>query len=187
METLLHDFQAMYSSGWQSMMAAKLGLKTFTSSDVKLVDELDAVLQLAETDMTIFFRRLARLDVANANDDPLGDLLDAYYVPAQLNEEVRVRINDWLTSYLTRLTADGMEQPARRARMNAANPKYVLRNYLAQLAIDKAEAGDNSVVIELLDLLRKPYDEQPEREEFADKRPDWARTRVGCSMLSCSS
>ncbi len=187
LETLLQDFQAMYSSGWQSMMAAKLGLKTFTSSDVKLVDELDDILQLAETDMTIFFRRLAHLDVANANDDPLGDLLDAYYVPAQLNEEVRVRINDWLTSYLARLKVDGMEQPARRARMNAANPKYVLRNYLAQLAIDKAETGDNSVVIELLDLLRKPYDEQPEREEFAGKRPDWARTRVGCSMLSCSS
>ena len=115
LETLLQNFQAMYSSGWQSMMAAKLGLKTFTSSDVKLVDELDDILQLAETDMTIFFRRLAHLDVANANDDPLGDLLDAYYVPAQLNEEVRVRINDWLTSYLTRLKVDGMEQPARRA------------------------------------------------------------------------
>jgi len=78
--------------------------------------------------------------------------------------------------------------PAVRAqRMNAVNPKYVLRNYMAQLAIDKADEGDYSLINELCQMLKKPYDEQPEYQQWFAKRPEWARHKVGCSMLSCSS
>ena len=71
--------------------------------------------------------------------------------------------------------------------MNAVNPKYVFRNYMAQLAIESAEKEDYSLIQELYLLLKNPYSEQPENEKWFAKRPDWARNKVGCSMLSCSS
>ncbi len=166
------------------MMARKLGLARFERSDAALIGELEAVLQLVETDMTIFFRQLATVD---ANAPNAGLLADAYYVPEQLTDDARGRIERWLASYVARVREDGIEPATRRANMAAVNPKFVLRNYLAQLAIDKAQLGDYSMVRELLDVLRKPYAEQPGRESYAEKRPEWARRRVGCSMLSCSS
>lgn len=193
LELALDFYAQTYDAGWEAMMAAKLGLNTYErETDEPLIAELLEVLQLVETDMTIFYRRLAAIDVAN-DQKAVGDaeliaaLTEAYYVPSQLTDAVQTRIGAWLRRYLARVRRDGTSDEQRKERMNAVNPKYVLRNYLAQLAIDKAEHGDNSLVHELLELLRHPYEEQPQKEEFARKRPDWARQRPGCSMLSCSS
>ncbi len=193
LEAALKLYGDGYQQGWREMMAAKLGLRQFEASDETLVQELDALLQLTETDMTIFYRRLSEVGAgqetpAQASDTALLEpLLEAYYRPEQLTEEVRSRIAGWLRDYLRRVARDAIDPDERRARMHAVNPKYVLRNYLAQLAIDKSEGGDHSLVHELLDVLRHPYDEQPGKDKFAAKRPEWARNRAGCSMLSCSS
>jgi uncharacterized protein YdiU (UPF0061 family) len=188
LEDLLRGYVQTYQSAWQSMMAQKLGLRAFdAATDTALLTELDAVLRLCETDVTIFYRNLAAIGAAADGSDLLAPLLPAYYVPEQLTADVRSRIERWLRSYVLRVRQDGVAPARRLEQMNAVNPKYVLRNYLAQLAIDKAEQRDYSLVNELLDVLRNPYTEQPGREAFEQKRPDWARHRVGCSMLSCSS
>ncbi|WP_262920622.1 protein adenylyltransferase SelO family protein [Hymenobacter sp. 5516J-16] len=93
----------------------------------------------------------------------------------------------WLHRYFLRLQQERASPEAIREKMLAANPKYVLRNYLAQQAIEAAEAGDLSVLNRLMEVLKKPFDEQPEHEELAAKRPDWAREKPGCATLSCSS
>jgi serine/tyrosine/threonine adenylyltransferase len=187
-------YSTEFQKGWQSMMAAKLGLlKWDGESDEALVSDLLSILELAETDMTIFFRKLANVSAASAEQDStskeawLRTLIDAYYKPEQLTEAVTTQLVDWLSRYVERIRKDSTSDQERIVRMNSVNPLYVLRNYLAQLAIDKATNGDYSMIAELLDVLRTPYIEQPGKEAFAQKRPDWARNRPGCSMLSCSS
>jgi uncharacterized protein YdiU (UPF0061 family) len=190
LEKTLNGFETRYDALWREAMAAKLGFASFQeSTDVALIDDLDAVLRLAETDMTLFFRGLADLvpPATDSQGDPLGPLMAAFYEPAAVTGEVRAGFTAWITRYQHRLADDGVEPAARRKLMNAVNPKYVLRNYLAQLAIDKATDGDYSMIEELMEVLRRPYDEQPGKEIHAGKRPEWARTRVGCSQLSCSS
>ena len=140
-----------------------------------MITELNDLLQKVETDMTIFFRELC-----NINEPDVQNLSYAFY-----NSE-SIPLKEW-KSWLTKwwLRVDG--EPDRKL-MLATNPKYVLRNWMAQLAIDAAEQGDFSVCEKLHLMLKQPYSEQPEFEsEWYKKRPDWARNRVGCSMLSCSS
>ena len=194
LQQAVDNFAERYQREWKTMMARKLGLSAFEPhTDDALIKELLSILPSIETDMTIFYRRLADLDISVESPADISDeaimapLMDAYYVSGQVTGEYRAAIGNWLRGYISRARKDNTSPEARRLHMNAVNPKYVLRNYLAQESIDKAEAGDFSMIGELLDLLRSPYAEQPGKEKFAEKRPDWARHRAGCSMLSCSS
>ena len=138
---------------------------------------------LAQVDMTLWYRGLADLDLRQPR---VAALREAFYDHEALHEHHQA-LEDWLSRYASRALRDEPPPGERRAAMNAVNPRYVLRNYLAQQAIDRAEAGDEAGIAELLEVLRRPYEEQPGRESYAQKRPDWARDRPGCSMLSCSS
>jgi uncharacterized protein YdiU (UPF0061 family) len=152
------------------------------------------VLHACALDMTLTYRWLARLPSFAQGRPGAGEQADqsadallkaASYEPC--SDEDRVKLASWLQRYAAAAVGMGMDDQTRRVRMDAVNPKYVLRNYMAQLAIDAAAQGDSSVINELLQVLRAPYAEQPEAERWAVKRPDWARQRAGCSMLSCSS
>jgi uncharacterized protein YdiU (UPF0061 family) len=124
---------------------------------------------------------------ADATDEELlAPLQRAYYVET-LPPEAAAETLAWLRKLAERVRAEGHDPDHRRAQMHAANPKYVLRNYLAQEAITAAEQGDFTLIHELLDVMRQPYAEQPGRVRFAARRPDWAKHKPGCSMLSCSS
>ncbi|SOE21855.1 Uncharacterized conserved protein YdiU, UPF0061 family [Spirosomataceae bacterium TFI 002] len=184
-EEILEQYQVDFQTGFLEMMRSKLGLKSQLEKDQELIDQLDDVLRLIETDMTIFFRLLSSVEASTAN--PLEVINEAFYKPEELDSKVLEKWEFWMNSYQERLLKEGQPAEERIELMRKNNPKYVLRNYMAQLAIDKADEGDYSLIAELHEMLKKPYDDQIEYQKWFAKRPDWARVKVGCSMLSCSS
>lgn len=190
-ENSLANYNTMFLNGWNDMMAAKLGLDNFIGkTDDSLIGELIDILQLVETDMTIFFRNLSQLcpDYRNEPQNKIPkSLLPAYYEPENIRSDQHMQISSWLKKYTKRLALNQSPHDLRKKKMNSVNPKYILRNYLAQTAIEKAETGDYSEVNNLLTILQKPYSDQPSHEKYFAKQPEWARNKPGCSMLSCSS
>ena len=193
LERTLAAYPGELAAHYRHTMLRKLGLsgrRDTALDDDELLTDLGHLLVSAEIDMTLFFRRLGAVEIAGPAAR-LGDgaalLREAYYEPEVLAPTHHAALADWLRRYAERVAVEDLDDAARRARMDAVNPIYVPRNYLVQLVIEATERGDRAALPELLDVLRRPYVERPNLARFAAKRPDWARHKPGCSMLSCSS
>jgi uncharacterized protein YdiU (UPF0061 family) len=183
----LAEYQRTFSAELSQRFSAKLGLSALESqADIALVNDCFAWLAAYETDMTLFFRGLSQVVTApEAPRELPRPVRDAFY--EDVPEDHVARVLEWLTTWWQRTRREEAPPAELARRMDAANPKYVMRNWLAQEAIDAAHKGDDTKVHALLEVMRRPYDEQPGREAYAAKRPDWARSKPGCSALSCSS
>lgn len=179
----ISHYDNTYMKQLTQSLAGKFGLDSWQDSDGELVNRIFELMTRAEVDMTLFFTKLANLDLAQAS---IQTITEAFYTEEAL-QQFGDDIQLWLETYAQRMHQSKLSPEARIVKMQSHNPRYVLRNYMAQEAIDLAEKGDNSHLLALLQLLKKPYTKQAGMEQFEQKRPDWARHKAGCSMLSCSS
>lgn len=168
----LSVFKPAFETQMRGLWQAKLGLTSARDDDAALIDRLLALMAGSRVDFPYFFRQLSSIGVIQSDRD---EVLRNLFID-------REAFDAWLAAYRQRLQAENSEDAARRHAMNRVNPKYVLRNYLAQIAIDKAHNKDFSEVSRLLKLLQHPFDEQPEHEAYAALPPDWAAgIEVSCS------
>lgn len=187
LEAILHEYQSLYEADYAAMMRKKLGLSTIQEDDNQLIAILTDNLQLIETDMTLFFRKLSQVKKKESVEKAFTIITDSFYKIEAITTAVEESWLYWFTLYINRLNAEDTTDAIKKQAMNLVNPKYVLRNYMAQLAIEAAEKEDYSILEELHIVLKKPYDEQEKYDKWFAKRPDWAREKIGSSMLSCSS
>src|SRR5690606_5266027 len=171
-QAALRIYRPAFAEHFMNLMRTKLGLRTAQNDDPELLDALFGLMQEGRADFTLFFRRLSEFKAAHPQQaDGVRDLfLD------------RAAFDNWALQYAARLQAEDSDDAQRKTAMNAVNPKYVLRNYLAQNAIEKAQNKDFSDVTRLLGILSRAFEEQPENDHYAALPPDWANDlEVSCS------
>ncbi|MBU6437384.1 MAG: YdiU family protein, partial [Betaproteobacteria bacterium] len=167
----LEPYKARYAAQWRARIGAKLGLREAQADDEPLIQGMFDLLAAQRADFTGFFRELARLRVDEPEAD--GPLRDQF--------ADRAAFDAWAALYRQRLRRDARSDAERAAAMNAVNPKFVLRNYLAETAIRQASQGDFDEIARLQQVLARPFDEQPQFEAYAAPPPDWAaQIAVSC-------
>jgi uncharacterized protein YdiU (UPF0061 family) len=180
-------YRATYAAEATQRFGSKLGI-TFDASrgDGELLQQCLDWLAAQETDMTLFFRALSAVVVLDVAPATLPAPVQAAFYRAAPETHVAAGMA-WLQRWWQRTRQDERAPDEIARAMDASNPKFVLRNWLAQEAIDAAHGGDTSKVQRLLEVMQRPFDEQPAHADLAQRRPDWARNKPGCSALSCSS
>jgi len=167
----LDEYEAQFIEEYYKLMSAKLGLETVRDENIEIINQLLGLLQNNQTDYTVFFRRLCNFQKNDKNDHLQKMFMD------------EASFANWAKTYETRLNAEDSDDSARSEMMKRVNPKYILRNHLAQQAIEKAENKDYSEIDALLKVLQNPFDEQPAMERFAEPPP----TGMKKVAVSCSS
>lgn len=186
LQEIINEYKQTYLRDYHEMMLRKLGLYLCNEIPETFVENLTQLLTDTEADMTIFFREISSITPSDF-DVFWNTIKKASYKNTSDLEHFKGNWQNWFVDFSDRVAFENHEVLSRESKMKTVNPKYVLRNYMAQLAINDAEEGDYKLIDELYNLLLTPYDEQPEQEKWYAKRPDWAKHKVGCSMLSCSS
>ena len=182
LEEGLAHFDATLQHAMQNMLAAKFGFLRWRDEDGALISDIFDLMQQCEADMTGFFRRLADVQV----QAPDVDMLAPVFYQHGMFIKQRALFAAWLDGYAKRVGEEQGSAGERAERMNQVNPRFVLRNYLAQQAIEAAEQDNLQLVHRLQDAARRPYAADCPADLVA-MRPDWAHHKPGASMLSCSS
>ncbi|KAL3519166.1 hypothetical protein ACH5RR_021755 [Cinchona calisaya] len=179
---VMERYGTKFMDDYQAIMTQKLGLPKYNK---QLISKLLNNMAVDKVDYTNFFRLLANIkaDLTVPEDELLIPLKAALL---DIGKERKEAWTSWVKSYIEELSASGNSDEQRKASMNSVNPKYILRNYLCQSAIDAAEMGDFEEIRRLLKVMEHPFDEQPGMEKYARLPPAWAY-RPGVCMLSCSS
>ncbi len=184
-QAALAGFKPDYDGKMQQLLHAKLGLETIHDDDSALIDNLFAIMQSSKVDFTLFFRRLGDLRRQTIERDTIErETVNTVVTDAPLRDLFidRTLFDGWAVQYRQRLQRESRSDTERRLAMRAVNPKYVLRNHLAQVAIEKAQRKDYSEIATLLTILAHPFDDQAEYDDYAALPPDWAsQLEVSCS------
>jgi len=182
LDSKLRAAKTIMSSTTQKMWCEKLGLAS-SEEGFAIFQALEELMQRGQVDFTILFRQLAELPSRGPDaSDLLEPLREAFYKPPGNNLEAEWI--SWLQRWVKQVDKEGSAATAKK-RMNAVNPKYILREYMLVEAYEAAKSGDDSVVHELYQLVRKPYEEQPELEnKYYRRAPDEALSRNGCAVMT---
>ena len=181
---IIEGYEDIFWSKYSLMMAQKLGLDELLPEDHVLLQELEKMLISIQPDMTIFYQLLITLPPTLESPEDV----ETFFKPALYNELTpaeRRGLQQFISLYLARLATNTIDEAQRTAQMKAANPRFILRNYLLHLAITDLEKGDDTMFKKLEQALKDPYGNGT--DEFFKTRPFWASDQPGCSMLSCSS
>lgn len=188
LEQQVQEFQREYDRRWQAMMLEKLGLGAVPVTNTHFLSQLETLLVATQADMTLFFRRLPALAHIPLDDDcPIRAWLSAIAYREDLSSELCQQWRQWLGQLQAQVVDEARPHEQRRQQMDAVNPHFILRNYVAQMAIEQAYEGDYGMIEQCLVALEHPYASHPSHRGISDKRPAWALDKAGCSTLSCSS